>query len=48
MLLFKKENEGQNIPAGHSNSLIENKLTTPWLKKKKKDKQTNNSTQDTT
>ena len=31
----------------HSNSQIVNKLTMPWLKKEK-DKQANNSTQDTT
>ena len=41
--------EGQKIPEGQSNSKIENKLTTPWLKNKKKEKkQTNNISEDTT
>lgn len=37
----------QNIPERHSTSKIENKLTMPGLKKKK-DKQTNITPQDTT
>ena len=47
MGIFITLKEGLKIPEGQSNSLIENKLTTPWLKMKK-DEQTNNSTHDTT
>ena len=36
--------DGRKIPEGQSNSLVENKLTTPWLKMKK----TNNSKHYTT
>ena len=32
---IKAIKEGQKIPEGQSNSLIENKLTTPWLKIKR-------------
>ena len=32
--------EGRKIPEGQSNSQIENKLTTPWLKMKKTNRQT--------
>ena len=38
--------KGRKIPMGQSNSLIENKLTTPRLKNEK-DKETNNSTHNT-
>ena len=31
--------EGRKIPEGQSNSLIENKLTTPWLKMKQTNRQ---------
>ena len=31
--------EGRKIPEGQSNSQIENKLTTPWLKNKKINRQ---------
>ena len=33
--------EGRKIPEGQSNSEIENKLTTPWLKMKLTNRQTN-------
>ena len=32
--------EGRKIPEGQSNSLTENKLTTPWLKTKRTNRQT--------
>ena len=36
LLPIKYLKEGQKIPEGQSNSYMDNKLTTPWLKNKKK------------
>ena len=49
VMIYKhcEEREKRKISKGHSNSLVENKLTPPWLKKDK-EQQTHNSTQNST
>ena len=40
MINLKSEKGSRKILKGNSNSLVENKLTTPWLKKKNTNRQT--------